>query len=86
MTDKTEEKIAQERAAVEAMRNAKSNMAATLARIETLERALESAKQSIARLKGYIAPCVYTYPVSGNSRTCTSEADDAIAAISKVLA
>jgi multidrug resistance efflux pump len=86
MTDKTEDKLAQERAAVEAMRNAKSNMASALARVETLESTLRNAQASISRLKGYIAPNVYTYPVSGNSKACTTEADDAIAMIAKVLA
>lgn len=83
--EKTEDQIARERASVEAMRNAKANMTTVLDRVATLERALDSAKGTIATLKGYIAPGVYTYPVSGSSRKCTDIADDAIAAIAKVL-
>lgn len=83
--DKTDEKIAQERAAVEAMRHAKSNMTATLDRIGTLERALRDAASTMSSLKSYIAPQAYVYPVSGNSRKCTEIADDAMAAIAKVL-
>lgn len=84
--EKTEQQIARERAAVDAMKSAKSNMTEALGRIETLERALLSAQAAIGTLKGYIAPQVFTYPVSGNSRRCTEVADDAMAAIAKVLA
>jgi hypothetical protein len=84
--EKTEEQIARDRAAVEAMRNAKSNMGAALDRIDTLERALRLASGNISSLKSYIAPGAYTYPVQGNSRKCTDIADDAMAAIAKVLA
>lgn len=85
MSDKTEEQIASEKAAVEAMRNAKSNMTSALERIATLERALWNASSSISGLKNYIAPGAYTYPVSNTSRRCTEVADDAIAAIAKAL-
>lgn len=84
--EKTEEQIGRERAAVEAMKSAKSNMTMALERIATLERALSAAQSSISTLKSYIAPSAYTYPVSGNSRKCTDIADDAMAAIAKVLA
>lgn len=84
--DKTDDQIARERASVEAMKNAKANMATVLARVETLERALDCAKGTMSTLKGFIAPSAYTYPVSGNSRKCTDLADDGIAAIAKVLA
>jgi hypothetical protein len=84
--EKTEDQIARERASVDAMRNAKANMTTVLARVETLEQALSSAKGTIGALKGFIAPGAYTYPISGNSRKCTDIADDAIAAIAKVLA
>ena len=83
--DKSDEEIARERAAVEAMKNAKSNMTAALDRIKTLETALWNASGTISTLKGYIAPNVYTYPVQGNSRRCTDHADAAIAEIAKVL-
>lgn len=86
MMDKTDDQIARERASVEAMKNAKANMATVLDRVETLERALESAKGTMSVLKGFIAPSAYTCPVGGNSRKCTDIADDGIAAIAKVLA
>ena len=81
---KSDEQIERERAAVAAMSNAKANMTATLDRIQTLERALLNAKSSISSLKGYIAPNTYTY--GSNGKTCVSVADDAIAAIAKVIA
>lgn len=85
--EKTEEQIAKERAAVDAMRNAKASMTGALERIATLELALDSARRSIGLLKGYISPMVYQYS-NGNSTPvlCTVAADNAIAAISKVLA
>lgn len=43
MSDKTDDQIAKEKAAVEAMRNARSNMAAVLDRVSTLEKALRDA-------------------------------------------
>lgn len=84
--DKTEDQIARERASVDAMKNAKSNMTAVLDRVATLERALSNAAATMSTLKGFIAPGAYTYPISGNSRKCTDLADDGIAAIAKVLA
>lgn len=83
--EKSDEQIAKEREAVAAMTNAKANMTNALDRIATLERALNSAKSNISTLKGFIAPTTYTYPSQGNPRTCVSVADDAIAAIAKVL-
>ena len=85
MTDKTEEKIAQERAAVDAMRNAKSNMDQAFARISTLESALKSASMSISGLKGYIAAGAYCYPCD-KPRKCHDLVDDAVTAIAKVMA
>jgi hypothetical protein len=85
MTDKTEDQIARERASVEAMKNAKANMATVLDRVETLERALRNASGTIGTLKGFIAPCSYQYPVNGKAVKCTELADDAVAAIAKVL-
>lgn len=86
MTDlaKSDEQIAKEKAAVDAMKGAQANMTKALDRISTLERALSTASSNISRLKSYIAPGAYTYD-STNRKTCTSEADDAIAAIAKVL-
>jgi ABC-type transporter Mla subunit MlaD len=85
MTEKTEDQIARERASVEAMKNAKANMATVLDRVETLERALRHASGTIGTLKGFIAPSAYQYPVGGSARKCTDIADDAMAAINKVL-
>lgn len=85
MTDKTEEQIAKEKAAVLAMKNAQSNMGAALTRIERLEQALRNANSSISTLKGYISPGVYTYHDGQQNKTCQSVADDAMAAIAKAL-
>lgn len=84
--DKTDDQIARERASVDAMRNAKANMATVLDRVATLEQALKSASSTIGALKGYIAPGAYTYPHNNSARKCTEIADDGIAAIAKVLA
>lgn len=83
--EKTEEQIAKERAAVDAMKSAKSNMTLALERISTLEAAMRQANNVISSLKSYIAPGAYTYPIQGNSRKCTDIADDGMAAISRVL-
>lgn len=85
MTDKTEEQIARERAAIDAMKNAKSNMTVALDRIATLESALRNASGTIGTLSRYIGPDCYTYPNGSDRRTCKSVADDAIASIAKVI-
>lgn len=43
MTDKTDEQVAKEKASVDAMRNARSNMATVLDRVAGLENALRAA-------------------------------------------
>ena len=84
MTDATEEKIARDKAAVEAMRNAKSNMDAALTRIATLESALGTARDNLRLTKDYIGRGAYTYP--GNvSRTCHDAIDEMIAKAAKAL-
>lgn len=83
MTD--EERAAANKAAVDAMKNAKANMGTVLERVDTLERALRVAGQNIASLKSYVAPGAYTYPISGNSKKAVDLFDDAVAAINKVL-
>ncbi len=84
--EKTEEQIARERAAVDAMKNAKASMTGALERIATLESALDDARRSISSLKGYIAPTVYQYSNGSSAPVlCTVAADNAIAAIAKVL-
>ena len=85
MTDKTEEQVAKDRAAIEAMRNAKANMDTALSRIDSLERALDGARSNISRLKTYISPGVYTYPTGSANITCHVAADEMMAAITKVL-
>ena len=82
-TAKTDEQIAKERDAVERMKGAKSAMELALSRIGTLESALTTARSRIATFKGYVSPGVYTW--GGNSKTCHSEMDDAIALITKAL-
>jgi hypothetical protein len=79
MSDKTEEQIAKERDAVEAMRNAKANMTAALDRISTLEFALRAAVAALSRCKGYVGASSYTYPASGDRVTCHVEIDRALA-------
>lgn len=87
MSEKSEEQIANERAAVDAMRNAKANMTAALDRISTLEKALTSAQYSLSNIKQYIANGAYTYPSdSSRAKKCHDVVDDAVAAIAKVLA
>ena len=85
MTDKTEEKIAKERAAVEAMRNAKANMTVAISRIETLERALKCAQDALTQCKGYIGASAYTWG-DNNRITCHDKINNAVADIAKVLA
>lgn len=84
MTDATEEKIARDKAAVDAMRNAKSNMDAALARISALESALQNARDHLLQSKGYIAAGVYTYPGQSQS-TVHDRIDGYIAAANKAL-
>ena len=82
--EKTDDQIARERASVEAMKNAKANMATVLDRVTTLERVLADASNTMRQLKTYIAPEAYTYP-TGTPRKCTELADDGMAAIARVL-
>lgn len=76
--EKTDEQVAKEREAVEAMRNAKANMAASLDRITTLETALKTAIHNLGRARNYISPTVYTYP-SNKNETVHAEIDQWIA-------
>lgn len=61
MTDKTEEQIAREKAAIEAMKNAKANMAVALDRVATLERALDNAIAVLRWTKSHVGPSAYIY-------------------------
>ena len=79
---KSDEQIAKEKAAVEAMKNAKANMDAALARISDLEYALHQSIEWIKRFKGYTPSAAYTY---GGQKTIHAEIDEAVAAILKRL-
>lgn len=86
MTDKTEEQVAKEKAAVEAMRNAKANMDTALRRITDLENALNRAIEDLKRAKRDISPNVYCYPSGGsNQQTIHARIDAEIASHAKVL-
>jgi hypothetical protein len=87
VTDKSEEQISRERAAVEAMKGAKSNMATVLERIVSLERALDNARDALSRIKPFIAPGTYQYASgsTGNNIKCADAVDNAVAAITKEL-
>jgi len=82
MNEKTEEQIAKDRAAVEAMRNAKANMDTALGRISDLERALGAAVQHIKRFKNYVPAVAYAY---SSQNTLHNEMDEAIAMLTKRL-
>lgn len=77
--EKTEEQIAKEKAAVEAMRNAKANMDAALARITDLERSLAYALDCLKGSKNYISASVYSYPVNSTAKSIHALIDDQIA-------
>lgn len=86
MTDRTEEQIARDKAAVDAMRNAKSNMDAALARITTLEGALKYARDNLTAAKQWVSPNCYTYTGSGrDQRTVHAFVDEAVAHATKAL-
>lgn len=81
MTEKTEEQIAKDRAAVEAMRNAKANMDTALGRIADLERALSEAALHIKRIKDYVPAAAYSY---GGQKTLHNDMDEMILRLMKV--
>lgn len=83
--DKTEEQAALDKAAVDAMKNAKSNMATVLSRVETLERALTYAISALRAAKDDISPRVYCYHTGGSQQSVHSRIDASIAEASKVL-
>jgi hypothetical protein len=84
-TDKSDEQIAKEREAVEAMRNAKANMAAALDRIATLEGALKATIDSLGRARSYVSPSVYTYPIGSANQTVHAQIDQWIASAQSKL-
>lgn len=83
MSEKTEEQIAKEKAAVDAMRNARANMDAALCRIVTLEHALRAARDNLGRTKTFIGPGVYVYE---GRQTVHAAIDEMVARASKALA
>jgi len=85
MSDRTEEQIARDKAAVDAMRNAKSNMDAALARIATLESALTSARGDLGRAKAFIGQGAYAYPDGSNRVSVHDYIDSMIARATKAL-
>ena len=82
MTEKTEEQIAKEREATEAMKNAKSNMDRVLARVETLTRVLQQAKNDLALVKDWVPQSAYGWRSDTPRHT---EINNMIANIQKVL-
>jgi phage-related tail protein len=84
MTD--EERAAANKAAVDAMKNAKANMGIALERIAALESALGSALSALRQAKDDISPRVYAYKADNqNQQTVHARIDAQIASLSKVL-
>lgn len=83
MTD-DEQKVARDKEAIDAMKNAKANMATAISRIEALEKALSDAVSYLRQAKGDISAAVYCYP-SDRARTVHQRIDDQIALLGKVL-
>lgn len=71
MTEKTEEQIAKEKAAVASMKGAQASMTAALARISDLERSLEGAVKALRDAKGYVSERVYLYGSDRNGQQIT---------------
>ena len=82
MAEITDEQIAKDRAAVEAMKNARANMDASLNRIRTLENTLHDARRSIGLYKTYVPAAAYSY---GGKDRLHDVMDQSIAEITKVL-
>jgi hypothetical protein len=80
--EKTEEQIAKDRAAVEAMRNAKANMETTLRRIALLESTLGSLIERHKATKKYIGADCYVYE---GKKTVHSHIDEAVTAAQAAL-
>ena len=82
MTEKTEEQIAKEREAVEAMKNAKANMDKALSRIETLTGVLKNAYSDMASVKKWVPADSYSYNAQKSRQ---SEIDEMLLKIQRVL-
>lgn len=88
MTEKTDAQLEREKAAVAAMKNAKSNMDEVLARVTRLETALVNAQNAIQRLKRHVGTESTMRWHDGRSEQqdfVSKYADNAIADIAKVL-
>lgn len=86
MTEKSEEQVAKEKAAVDSLRNVRANMATAFERIETLERALRTAIDHMNEHLKWVSPSVYGFEGgSGNGKSCQSIIRDHIAAAAKVV-
>lgn len=85
MSEFDEQKVAKEKAAIDAMKNAKSNMATAISRIETLEMALQSARDRLSKTKGYIGPDCYAWSANGSQRRVHEVINDQLADIDKIL-
>ena len=88
MEPKTEAQIEREKAAVAAMKNAKSNMDEVLARVATLERLLGQTSNTISRLKRHVgSESQMTWHDGRQERRdfVTKYADEQIAEIAKVV-
>lgn len=76
MTDMTEEDIARQKAAIDAMGNAKKHMSVALDRIAFLETALKNAADALARMKQFIGSGCYPYE---SRKTLHQVIDDEVA-------
>lgn len=83
MSERTEEQVARDKAAIESMRHAKSNMDTALKRIETLEWAVKNAIDALKRAKADISPSVYCYPTGSDRMTVHARIDFEIANLVK---
>ena len=85
MSDKTEEQIAADKAALDAMRNARAHMDTALNRVATLERALIDAREALRGAKKFISDEVYRYPVGSERQSCHAWIDEAVCRATKAL-
>lgn len=76
MSTTDEERIAKEKASLDAMRNARANMADAIGRIETLERALGAACSFIDDMKRYVPKDAYGYQSTKTIHDTISENND----------
>lgn len=85
MSDIDEQRVAKDKAAIEAMKNAKANMGVAINRIETLESALRMARLRLKDTKEHIGRNSYAYTSSGPQKTVHDVIDEQLAAIDSVI-